>query len=178
MTRADSGIRPTTSDSSGAGSAEKRRSAADGDTNGMLAAAAGNEQQEETSSEEDDEYYAATSPDEDVAVGEPREDEEGPDLFGDAPQAQKEHAEENAADESNDEEEVPVRRPRNPADPTPEEREVHCAKGHVPYRSWCKICVEARGREDPHSEQPRMELELDCRKFPWTTPRWAMATTS
>ena len=22
---------------------------------------------------------------------------------------------------------------------------------HVPYRRWCKICNEARGREDPHS---------------------------
>ncbi len=39
MTREDSGIRPTTNDSSGAGSAEKRRSVADGDANGMLAAA-------------------------------------------------------------------------------------------------------------------------------------------
>ena len=22
---------------------------------------------------------------------------------------------------------------------------------HLPYRRWCKVCCEARGREDPHS---------------------------
>ena len=33
--------------------------------------------------------------------------------------------------------------------PTPKEREVHC-RTHVPYRSWCSICVEAEAREDAH----------------------------
>ena len=46
-------------------------------------------------------------------------------------------------------EEAPIRRPRNPSEPTPDEKERHWAT-HLPYRSWCPVCVKARGREDPH----------------------------
>jgi len=46
-------------------------------------------------------------------------------------------------------EDAPIRLPRNPADPLPEEREKHW-KTHLPYRSWCPVCVKARGREDQH----------------------------
>ena len=46
-------------------------------------------------------------------------------------------------------EEAPFKVTRNPADPTPEERERHDAT-HLPYRPWCPICVEARATEDPH----------------------------
>ena len=37
-------------------------------------------------------------------------------------------------------EDAPIRLPRNPADPLPEEREKHW-KTHLPYRSWCPVCV-------------------------------------
>ena len=40
---------------------------------------------------------------------------------------------------------------RTPATPTPEELADHVANGHLPYRSWCPDCVEASGREWPHS---------------------------
>ena len=43
---------------------------------------------------------------------------------------------------------VPLRTLRDPGNPTEEEREFHMAS-HLPYRSWCHICVEAKGKEDP-----------------------------
>ena len=72
---------------------------------------------------------------------------------------QEDHAEENVNEEIETEkeetedpvapEEAPVRVTRNPADPTPEEREKH-DHTHLPFRPWCPICVEARAVEDPH----------------------------
>ena len=47
------------------------------------------------------------------------------------------------------EEEAPIRKPRNPSDPTPEEKERHWAT-HLPFRPWCPVCVKAKGKEDPH----------------------------
>ena len=47
------------------------------------------------------------------------------------------------------EEEV-VRKLRDPKMPSQEEVGWHYVMGHIPYRSWCPICVKARGREDPH----------------------------
>ena len=62
-------------------------------------------------------------------------------------------------DENNSEahEEAPVKLPRNPADPTPEERSKHdmC---HLPFRAWCPICVEARATEDPHQRNTTKEM--------------------
>ena len=56
-------------------------------------------------------------------------------------------------DESHDEamgapKEAPVKRPVNPSDPTPKEREKHNGS-HLPYRPWCPICVKARGTRRP-----------------------------
>lgn len=47
---------------------------------------------------------------------------------------------------------APVRVARDPGDPTPEEREEHCAT-HLPYRSWCPVCVKAKGKEESHRDQ-------------------------
>ena len=55
--------------------------------------------------------------------------------------------------------EAPIRMPTNPADPTPEERERHYAT-HLPYRSWCPVCVQARAREDGHYARTREEREV------------------
>ena len=52
-------------------------------------------------------------------------------------------------------EETPINRPRNPSEPTPEEKEKH----YLPYRSWCPECVKARGREDPHRSQKQSKDE-------------------
>ena len=72
------------------------------------------------------------------------------------------HAEEDVAEEieTEDEEiedpgapgEAPVRVTRNPADPTPEERAKHDTT-HLPFRTWCPTCVEARAVEDLHYKQ-------------------------
>ena len=46
-------------------------------------------------------------------------------------------------------EEVRIKTVRDPGSPTPAEKERHDMT-HNPYRSWCPVCVEARGKEDPH----------------------------
>ena len=61
-------------------------------------------------------------------------------------------------DEANDEEEEVYGQPEarvqkalaDPQLPTLVERCEHERSGHNPYRSWCRICVEAAGREDAH----------------------------
>ena len=37
-----------------------------------------------------------------------------------------------------------------PAKPSREDIERHNASGHVPFRSWCPLCVQGRGKEDGH----------------------------
>ena len=38
----------------------------------------------------------------------------------------------------------------DPQLPHPTEVAQHIVNGHNPYRSWCPVCIEAAGREDPH----------------------------
>ena len=33
----------------------------------------------------------------------------------------------------------------DPGEPTPSQVEDHRASGHIPYRAWCRECVEGRG---------------------------------
>ena len=68
---------------------------------------------------------------------------------------------ENVEDDSQSEEEeaaAPIKRPRNPSDPTPQEREEHYAT-HRPFRSWRPVCVKARGKEDPHYKKTKEDKE-------------------
>ena len=44
---------------------------------------------------------------------------------------------------------APVVLKKDPGAPTLEEREQHYAT-HLPYRSWCPVCVKAAGKEDGH----------------------------
>ena len=48
---------------------------------------------------------------------------------------------------SDPQEKAPLKVARDPGDPTTKEREDHNAT-HVHFRSWCPICVKAKGRED------------------------------
>ena len=64
-----------------------------------------------------------------------------------------------------EEEEIPVRRPINPADPKPAEVEAHWAKGHAHYRPWCPVCVAARGREDAHYATTKQEMKEGLAKI-------------
>ena len=61
-------------------------------------------------------------------------------------------------------EEAPIKRPRNPSEPTPEEKEKHWAV-HLPCRSWCPVCVKARGREDPHRAQKNKVKMRICQGY-------------
>ena len=45
----------------------------------------------------------------------------------------------------------PVRVARNPGDPTDKEVEEHNVT-HLPHRSWCPVCVKARGKEEAHKK--------------------------
>ena len=58
------------------------------------------------------------------------------------------------------EEEVPVKIIKDPGMPTKEEKERHDMT-HNPYRSWCPVCVEARGKEDPHRRNKDGKTEGD-----------------
>ena len=43
-------------------------------------------------------------------------------------------------------------RPRalpSPSEPSEQERELHNLT-HLPYRSWCPVCVQSKGRHSPH----------------------------
>ena len=56
--------------------------------------------------------------------------------------------------EIEDEQEVdPAKIAHNPRQPTELELEEHRVD-HTPYRSWCKWCVMARGRGEPHCSAP------------------------
>ena len=44
---------------------------------------------------------------------------------------------------------VSVEAAADTAQPTKEERDAH-ALTHLPYKSWCRVCIAARGRDMPH----------------------------
>jgi len=48
---------------------------------------------------------------------------------------------------------------KDPGDPTLDEIESHNAGGHNPYRSWCPVCIEGRGKEDPHFKSKEKEKQ-------------------
>ena len=56
-------------------------------------------------------------------------------------------------------EEAPLRLPRNPAEPTPDERRRHWLT-HLPPRPWCPVRAKARGEEDPHVRSKKDEEGL------------------
>ena len=45
---------------------------------------------------------------------------------------------------------------KDPGAPSPAEVERHNVT-HMPYRSWCPICVEGRARDRPHRHQAGQE---------------------
>ena len=51
---------------------------------------------------------------------------------------------------------VRIKVPTGLAMPSAEERALHEASGHVPYRSWCQWCIAARAADKPHlrGQQP------------------------
>ena len=45
---------------------------------------------------------------------------------------------------------VPLRTATNPQTPSAKAKEEHRSAGHIPFRDWCKFCIEGRGLEDQH----------------------------
>ena len=45
--------------------------------------------------------------------------------------------------------EPPIRSSKCPGAPTEQQKEDHY-RSHIPFRSWCPVCVKAKGREDMH----------------------------
>ena len=46
-----------------------------------------------------------------------------------------------------------------------EDVEVHYLKGHIPFRSWCPICVKALGKEMDHKRDDGKERRLS--EYSW-----------
>ena len=55
-----------------------------------------------------------------------------------------------------------IRVPTGPTTPSAEERALHEALGHVPYRSRCQWCIAARAADKPHlrGQQPETDEAL------------------
>ena len=47
----------------------------------------------------------------------------------------------------------------SPSQPTPAERAQHNIT-HMPYRSWCHICVRARGDAHPHNSTIPVDVDI------------------
>ena len=62
-------------------------------------------------------------------------------------------AEEEDADEEEDEA-MRCRVCKDPGEPSQRERDEHDVT-HLPFRSWCRVCLEAKGKEDPHKRVKR-----------------------
>ena len=53
-----------------------------------------------------------------------------------------------------------VRKIQNPVMPCKEDVEMYYLKGHIPFRSWCPICVKAFGKEMDHKRDDGKERRL------------------
>ena len=64
------------------------------------------------------------------------------------------------------EEEAPIaKKLPTPAMPTQSDYESHRECGHIPYRAWCKHCVEGRGREFGHHRSSGIEKQVSTVAF-------------
>ena len=54
---------------------------------------------------------------------------------------------------------VRIKVPTGPATPSAEERALHEASGHVPYRSWCQWCIAARAADKPHLRRQQPDTD-------------------
>ena len=85
-----------------------------------------------------------------------------------APQGGEELAAEGEGSEEEGEEALVPRAARNPLQPTRAEWEAHQAT-HLPYRSWCRFCVEGRCDPPPTDAVRLRPSRRPCRRSTWTT---------
>ena len=58
-----------------------------------------------------------------------------------------------------------VRKMQDPKLPSAEEVSQHFIRGHLPYRSWCSICVQAQGKDMDHRSRNPDDRAL--REYHW-----------
>ena len=70
--------------------------------------------------------------------------------------------------ESGEFEKPPIRVAKDPGAPTEQEVQEHYAT-HLPYRSWCPVCVKARGTEEPRKKATTSNdkpiVSMDCKEL-------------
>ena len=99
---------------------------------------------------------------EDLATGEVEDSDEEPPIeeeFGEVCERMKLPREEDC-----------LKKMKDPKLPSQKEIEEHSLMGHMPYRDWCHICVQARGMDTAHLRDKGKERKLseysfglDCR---------------
>ena len=62
-------------------------------------------------------------------------------------------------DEDTQQSALPAKGIKAPQQPTEQERKEHNLT-HLPYRSWCSICVESKGRANNHPQQKTSKLSV------------------
>ena len=60
-----------------------------------------------------------------------------------------EAGQEEAEEDDEEEEAMRCKVVRDPGEPSQRERDEHDVT-HLQFRSWCRVCLEAKGKEDPH----------------------------
>ena len=58
-----------------------------------------------------------------------------------------------------DEPSVRIRIPTGPVTPSAEEKKLHNALGHAPYRRWCRWCAAVRTVDEPHLRKQLPETD-------------------
>ena len=53
-----------------------------------------------------------------------------------------------------------IRKIRDPKLPSQEAIEEHWIGGHMVYRDWCEVSIQARGKEDPHKRDNGKDRRL------------------
>ena len=79
-----------------------------------------------------------------------------------------------------DREGAPVRRELQcPIAPSQREYDEHCRRGQVQYRDWCPVCMQSRGREDPHRRNENLHVRegapvvcVDYKTIEKSRPPW------
>ena len=69
-----------------------------------------------------------------------------------------------------EEEDVFVRKLKDPKLPSQDEVDKHFVMGHFPYRDWCSICVKSHGKELEHRREKSKQRDLPEYSFDFCFP--------
>jgi hypothetical protein len=65
---------------------------------------------------------------------------------------------------------VVVKRVLDPQLPSQKEVDMHYVMGHLPFRSWCPVCVKAKGREMDHRADSGKERKMPAYSWDYCFP--------